>query len=167
MTHDWILYAIVALALWTAVIGGVFLAFSEFIMAALKRARPSSGIEAMQAINRTVIPTQFVLGIVVIPILSMALAGYATTILQGAVVGMLYIAALVFGSSVFLVTVAGNVPMNNQLAGFDKTSEEADAYWKVYLRQWTRLNHYRSAGAIVTAGLYIIAALVLVTSGQV
>ena len=37
-----------------ALISGVFLAFSDFIMRALDTARPPSGIEVMQIINREV-----------------------------------------------------------------------------------------------------------------
>ena len=33
MTYEWTLYLCLFLALWSAVIGGVFSAFSEFIMA--------------------------------------------------------------------------------------------------------------------------------------
>lgn len=167
MTYDWTLYAILFLALWSAVIGGVFSAFSEFVMAALRHARPAAGIEAMQQINTAVIPSQFVTGILVIPVFSMALAAYATTVFEGVVVAIVYLAAAVYGCSVFLITVAGNVPMNNRLAGLEPASAEAEDYWGVYTRRWTRLNHYRSVGAVITAGLYVIAAVTLITTGQV
>lgn len=166
MTYDWTLYAILFLALWSAVIGGVFSAFSEFIMAALKQTRPAVGIEAMQQINRTVIPTQFVSGIMLIPVFALALAAYATTVFEGVVLVVLYLAAAVYGVSVFLMTLAGNVPMNNRLAGLEPDSVEAEAYWAIYTSRWTRLNHYRSLGSILTAGLYTIAAVTLITSGQ-
>lgn len=42
--YDWQLYAIAFLALWSAVVGGVFSAFSEFIMKALMRSAPAAGI---------------------------------------------------------------------------------------------------------------------------
>jgi len=167
MTYDWTLYAILFLALWSAVIGGVFSAFSEFIMAALKQARTSVGIEAMQQINRTVIPTQFVSGILIIPVFALALAAYGTTVFEGVVLMILYLAAAVYGASVFLMTLAGNVPMNNRLAGLEPDSAEAQVYWAIYARRWTRLNHYRALGSILTAGLYIVAAVTLITSGQV
>ena len=51
MTYDWMLFACLFLALWSAVIAGVFSAFSEFIMAGLLRGSPAAGIEAMQQIN--------------------------------------------------------------------------------------------------------------------
>ena len=63
MTYHWTLYFCLFLALWSAVIAGVFSAFSEFIMQALARTKPVGAIEAMQHINVTVIKTQFVAGI--------------------------------------------------------------------------------------------------------
>lgn len=65
------------------------------------------------------------------------------------------------------MTMFGNVPMNKKLERLDHTSSEAEAYWLEYGRVWTRLNHVRSLGSILTAGLYLIAAVMLIASGQV
>jgi uncharacterized membrane protein len=130
MTYDWILFAILFLALWSAIVGGIFWAFSDFIMKALVRAEPAAGIEAMQQINKTVIGTQFVIGILLIPVLSIGLAVYAWGSLTGLPLFALLLAAVVFVPSVFLMTLAGNVPMNNRLAALDPTSEEGTAYWE-------------------------------------
>lgn len=83
MSFEWILYLCLFLALWSAVIGGVFSAFSEFVMSGLLRAEPAGGIEAMQQINRTVITTQFVAGIILIAPLSIGFAIYAWLHLDG------------------------------------------------------------------------------------
>lgn len=64
MTFDWTLYFCLFLALWSALVGGVFKAFSEFIMAGLLRAEPAAGIESMQWINRTVLRTEFVAALI-------------------------------------------------------------------------------------------------------
>ena len=53
-----------ALAVWSALVGGVFKAFSEFIMRALARTAPACGIAAMQQINRVVLRTEFVFAII-------------------------------------------------------------------------------------------------------
>lgn len=167
MTYDWTLYLILFLALWSAVIGGVFSAFSEFIMAGLLRAGPKSGIESMQAINKTVIPTQFVAGIFIISIAATVFAFHAYGRFEGAAQIQLIAAAVVYVASVFLMTLFGNVPMNNKLESLDPSSDEAAAYWQIYGRRWTRLNHVRSIGSVLTAALYVFAALSLISSGQV
>lgn len=167
MTYDWPLYFSLFLALWSAVIGGVFSAFSEFIMAGLLRAAPAGGIEAMQEINKTVLKTQFVAGILLIGPLSVLLAIYAVMVFEGEAQTLLVAAPIVFVPSVLIMTMAGNVPMNNRLERLDHASDDAKAYWLEYGRVWTRLNHVRSLGSVVTAGLYLFAAIALISSGQV
>ncbi len=167
MTYEWTLYFCFFLALWSAVIGGVFSAFSEFIMSALLRTTPAGGIEAMQHINRTVIKTQFVAGILLIAPLSVLFAFYSLMVFEGAALATLILAPIVYLPTVFLMTIFGNVPMNNKLDRLDHTTTDAKAYWSKYVRDWTRLNHARSLGSVLTAGLYIAAAIMLITSGQV
>ncbi len=167
MTYDWTLYFCLFLALWSAVIGGVFSAFSEFIMSGLRRTAPAGGVEAMQHINRKVIKTQFVAGILSIAVFSVLFGIYSLTVFDGAARVTLILAPTVYVPTVFLMTMFGNVPMNNKLERLDHKSAEAHAYWVVYGRDWTRLNHVRSIGSILTAGLYVIAAITLITSGQV
>jgi uncharacterized membrane protein len=167
MTYEWTLYFCFFLALWSAVIGGVFSAFSEFIMSALLRTTPAGGIEAMQHINRTVIKTQFVAGILLIAPLSVLFAFYSLMVFEGVALTTIILAPIVYLPTVFLMTIFGNVPMNNKLDRVDHTSTEAKVYWSKYVRDWTRLNHARSLGSVLTAGLYIAAAIMLITSGQV
>lgn len=167
MTYNWPLYFCLFLALWTALVGGVFKAFSEFIMSGLLRAAPAGGIESMQHINRTVLKTEFVAALILIAIFSTTFAIYAVMQFNGPALGMLVFAPLVYVPSVFLMTIFGNVPMNKKLEALDHMSSEAELYWREYGRVWTRLNHFRSIGCIVTAGVYVIAAITLITSGQV
>ena len=167
MTYEWTLYLCLFLALWSAVIGGVFSAFSEFIMAALLRAEPAGGIESMQQINKTVIRTQFVAGILLIAPASILFALYSLTVFEGAALAALIAAPLVYVPSVFLMKIIGNVPMNNRLDRLDHTSPDAQAYWARYGRDWTRLNHVRTLGSVATAVVYMASAVLLLTSGQV
>lgn len=166
MLQDWPIYLALFLALWSAAIGGVFSAFSEFIMAALLRTHSEGGIEAMQQINRTVIKTQFVAGILAIAGLSIAFAVYGQYAFAGAVAWSLMLAAIVYVPSVFLMTIAGNVPMNNKLERLDHTSGEAKAYWLIYGRVWTRLNHVRTLGSVATAVIYLVVAVQLISSAH-
>ncbi|MBC2776721.1 DUF1772 domain-containing protein [Parasphingopyxis sp. GrpM-11] len=136
-------------------------------MSGLLKTTPAGGIEAMQHINRDVIKTQFVAGILSIALFSALFAIYSVTVFEGAALTTLILAPIVYLPSVFLMTMFGNVPMNNKLERLDHSTAEAEAYWAEYSRKWTRLNHLRSLGSILTAGLYIIAAITLITSGQV
>jgi len=110
---------------------------------------------------------QFVAGILSIALFSVLFALYSTTIFDGAALVTLILAPIVYLPTVFFMTMFGNVPMNNKLERLDHTTPEAEAYWVKYGRDWTRLNHVRTLGSVLTAGLYIIAAITLITSGQV
>lgn len=167
MTYEWTLYACLCLALWSAVVGGTFAAFSEFVMSGLLRAAPADGIESMQQINRTVIKTQFVAGIILIAPLSLFLAIYALMAIDGVARQALLLAPIVYLPTVFLMTLFGNVPMNNRLEHLAPDAPEAEAYWRKYGRDWTRLNHVRTLGSVVTAGIYLTASVALISSGQV
>lgn len=167
MSYEWSLYICLFLALWSAVIAGVFSAFSEFVMSGLLRAAPAAGIESMQHINRTVLKTQFVAGIFLISVFSILFAAYGFFVYEGRALVLIILASLSYVAGVFLVTMFGNVPMNKKLEQFDCTSLAAAAYWLEYGRVWTRFNHLRSLGGLLTAALYVVAAIILIRSGQV
>jgi uncharacterized membrane protein len=73
-------FAILAYAL----IGGVFLAFSDFIMRSLSRTSGTGGVEAMQVINREVFRWVFMALFLGMAAVSLVLVGYALTNLGGA-----------------------------------------------------------------------------------
>ncbi len=167
MSYLWSVYICLALGLWCAFEGGVFKAFSEFVMKGLLRAAPASGIESMQQINKTVIRTEFVAALFAITAFSAAFAIYGMFALDGMVRLILIVAAFSYLCSVFLMTLFGNVPMNNRLAALAHDSVEARGYWQHYGQRWTKLNHFRTGGSFLTAGLYLIAALTLMVNKSV
>jgi uncharacterized membrane protein len=140
-----------------ATIGGVFFAFSTFVMRALARLPPAHGVAAMQSINVVVLRPAF-LGPFV-----------GTAVLQGvcgvlAVVGwrpvrspLLLIGALLYVAGSFGVTIAGNVPRNERLKALPAESPAAREYWPIYLREWTWWNHVRTAAALLSAACGIAA----------
>lgn len=156
-----------ALAIWSALVGGVFKAFSEFIMRALARTSPPAGIAAMQQINRVVLRTEFVFAIIALAVIAPLFAVFAAVALLGKVATLLALAAAVYVTLVFLVTMFGNVPMNNRLDALDPASPTAEGYWCHYMRRWTRLNHVRTLGCLATAGIYALAAAALMSSGEI
>lgn len=69
--------AVVTAALGCAVVGGIFFAFSNFIMKALARLSSAEGMAAMQSINVTVLNKWFLGVFTGTAALSLPLAGYA------------------------------------------------------------------------------------------
>ncbi len=62
--------------------------------------------------------------------------------------------ALFYLLGTFLVTVLGNVPLNDQLAAVSATDPTAPDVWERYVSRWTAWNHVRTAAAMVAALLY-------------
>ena len=138
-------------AIGCGLIGGVFFAFSTFVMRALARLPAHEGIAAMQAINIVVINPLFLSVFIgtaaagVILIISSLLKWHDSGSVYLIVGGALY----VIGT--FLVTMMFNVPRNNALAALAPTSPEAARYWLEYVSSWTAWNHVRTVAALAAA----------------
>jgi uncharacterized membrane protein len=94
---------------------------------------------------------------------SIALAVWAYSDFFGPAALLTIGGAAVYLNLVFLVTIAGNVPMNNRLDRAPLGSADGLSYWAKYLRRWTRLNTVRTLGAVLAAGCYLVAAVQMVS----
>lgn len=161
MPIEWTLYVFLGLGLASALVGGVFQSFSDFVMAGLARAVPAGGIESMQQLNRTVFRSVFLTTFLALTPISFGFAVFAWWSLTGLAQSLIIAAAVIYIPTVFLVTVAGNVPMNERLDKLDPLSGDAAAYWPTYVRVWTRWNTIRTLGSIATAICYLLAAVLV------
>lgn len=144
----------------SALVAGIFCAFSSFIMNALARLSSSEGMAAMQSINTAVINPTFLtvftgttvisLMLVIISIWAWGMPG-APYFLIG---GLLYVVGT------FLVTGMGNVPLNNQLAEMNTNDPSASDIWQHYLVKWTWLNTIRTLCAAVAAMVILVGLLI-------
>lgn len=158
MPEQTIVLLCLAAGLTSAIVAGIFQTFSDFIMRALLAARPAAGIESMQQINRKILSTVSVAMMLVLAPLSLAFAIYAVVAPVGAAQPWIIAGAAFYIVGVLLVTMAGNVPMNNRLDRLDAESVQGAAYWQIYGRRWTRLNHIRTAASIAAAACFLIGA---------
>ncbi|PWJ20345.1 DUF1772 domain-containing protein [Jannaschia seohaensis] len=149
-------FAILAYAL----VAGVFLAFSDFIMRALAQTGGSGGVEAMQVINREVFRWVFMTLFLGMAAVSVLLAGYAWIGLSGLGGTLIVLAAVIYLVGCFGVTVLFNVPMNEALAGMGLTSDATKDYWlQVYVPRWTFWNSVRTGAAALSAALLLFGVL--------
>jgi uncharacterized membrane protein len=149
---------ILCTAIACAAMGGVFFAFSSFVMRALARLPPARAIAAMQSINI----------VAVTPVFMTALFGTAATCVvlgisaiadwQGVRSAYLLTGSLSYAIGSIVVTIACNVPLNNALAGLDPKGSDALVFWPRYVRQWTAWNHLRTISGFAAAALLLIAA---------
>ena len=146
---DWIL---IAACVGSGMMAGLFSAFSSFMMKALSSLSDPSGINAMQAINRSIVRPSFLLiffgtGVLCAAAVLLgwdALGGSLPTAIAATVV---YVLACIASTMVF------NVPLNNQLDAVDPASEEGRALWTQYLSKWTAWNHVRAVATLTSTSL--------------
>jgi uncharacterized membrane protein len=155
---DGLLFALTLSAVVTSgLVGGVFFAFSNFVMQALGRLRPSEGAAAMQAINITVINPVFMTALFGMGPLSLALAGWGLVDLDEPYAGWLIAAGAIYVIGEIVVTGAYHVPRNNALARVNPESEEGGHVWRTYLVEWTRGNHIRTVAGLAACALFAVA----------
>ncbi len=140
-----------------AVVGGVFLAFSDFIMRSLAHTSGIGGVEAMQVINREVFRWVFMALFLGMAAVSVFIVIYSATQLSGGPGTLITLGALVYLIGCFAVTVFFNVPMNENLARMDVLSTSTQEYWvSTYLPRWTAWNTIRTIACAVSAGLILM-----------
>ena len=155
----------------SAILGGVFFAFSMFVMAALGNLKPAEGIRAMQRINIDVFCRSFMLLFLGLPVVMLCIGVMALLNLTEPYAIRLLLAASVFLVGVFMVTVLGNVPLNNTLAGVNTgisagegerqadgsgIEPSANALWVNYQLVWQRWNTLRAFACLVSSVVLLV-----------
>jgi len=148
-----------AAVLGSALVSGIFFAFSTFVMRAFGQLPVNQGIAAMKAINVTVLNPLFFLaffgtGAVCLTIVFLSFG--STTGTQRA---YLLAGCALYLLGCLLVTVAFNVPLNDGLASVSPDSSEAESLWSQYLSRWTFWNHVRTAASLAAAALFAMTLL--------
>lgn len=157
MSDTLTLSALVLASASSALLAGVFLTFSDFVMRSLGAASPRSGVDAMQQINVKVFRSVFMVLFLGLVPGSLALLVLGTTMTGGAA-SWTVAGAVLYLVGVFGVTAARNVPLNDRLAHHEPGTGEADRFWQGYLVRWTRWNHVRAAASLAAAAAYLTAA---------
>lgn len=139
-----------------AVLGGVFLAFSDFLMRSLQKTPGDAGMKVMQSINREVFRYVFIPVFLAMVPITLVLAVTAYALLPAP--GLFMAAAAIYVLGAFGVTMFGNVPMNNRLEASSADSKEGRAYWETrYLPYWTLYNTVRTAACVLSACVLLLA----------
>jgi uncharacterized membrane protein len=144
-------------ALGSGLIGGVFFAFSAFVMAALGRLPPDQGVSAMQAINVAVLNPWFLAAFfgTAAACAVLAIAVFFRWSEPGAILPLA--GSLLYLVGTILVTLRLNVPLNDALAAARPEDAESAVLWKRYLTEWTAWNHLRTAASLAAAAAFILA----------
>lgn len=146
----------VAVAVGSGLAGGVFFAFSTFVMSGLGRLADRDGVVAMQAINLRAPTPAFMTLLFGTAALALGL-GVDAVATRGDGWGWVVAGCVAYLLSI-VVTAAVNVPRNDVLAGLDAGSADAARYWATYLREWVLANHVRTAACTAAAVAFTAAA---------
>ncbi len=146
------LFAItLATALGCGLVGGVLFAFSAFVMTGLARARPPSGIEAMQSINRAAVRAPLMAALFGTAAGCAALIAWAASSWDEDWAPWALAAGAAYLVGTIAVTIAANVPRNDALDAVDPAAPDAPGRWARYGREWTAWNHVRTVAALAAA----------------
>jgi uncharacterized membrane protein len=151
----WVATALAALG--AGLIGGVFFAFSSFVMKALARLPAPQAIAAMQSINIAVINPLFMSAFLGTAACCVFLAIYSLKSLQQSDSLCLLAGSLLYLFGSLLTTMIFNVPLNDALAQANPASADSARMWASYLRSWSFWNTVRGVGAILAAASFVAA----------
>lgn len=139
-----------------AMLAGVFLAFSDFLMRSFAATGAASAVQTMQTINREVFRYVFMILFLGMAPVSAMLAVYAAFALSGPSAALIALSGAAYLIGGFGVTVVFNVPLNDALAVHQPGAETADRFWsETYLPRWTVWNSVRTAACALAAALLL------------
>jgi len=152
-----ILYVLAATG--AGLIGGLFFAFSNFVMQALGRLPAQDGAVAMQTINVTVLNPLFFAALFGTGVIALILAAMVLPT-PGAPASLACLAAaILYLVGTVGVTIVCNVPLNERLAKLPPADPALAAVWTHYLDAWTTWNHVRTVASLMAAALFTVAAM--------
>lgn len=155
MPDDTILIIEFIAALGSGLAGGVFFAFSGFVMQGLALLPGSDGAKAMNAINVTAVKPPLMILMFGTAVLCAFIVVLCFFRLGETGMGLAGLGAVVYLAGSIAVTMLRNVPLNIALG---KDAENRDL-WARYLREWMLWNHVRTVTCAIAAALFIAAML--------
>ncbi|MBX5184741.1 DUF1772 domain-containing protein [Rhizobium sp. NZLR3b] len=156
-----LILSLVAAAIGSGLVAGIFFAFSTFIMTAFSRIPAEQGIAAMNSINVTIVRSPFMGLFVPTAILCIVITVLALIDWRGGASTLMLAGAALYLLASFLSTIIFNVPMNDALEKVSGSGPQAVELWAAYLRDWTWWNHVRTVASLL-ASVAFIRALIIV-----
>jgi uncharacterized membrane protein len=158
MTMNWEVVTVTA-AVGCGTVGGVFFAFSGFVMSGLARLPYAQGIPAMQAVNVTATRPPLMIALFGSAALCVALIVRAITAWGDRQAALLLAGAVLYLAGAVVLTAAYNVPLNNHLAALSVHAPDAASQWGSFVHGWTIANHVRAAASLAALACLILALL--------
>lgn len=145
----------------TALIAGLYYAYSCSVNGGLGRLPDMIYLQSMQSINRVILNPAFLFSFMGTLFL-LPLSAYLNYAPASPRFILLTAAALVYAIGSFGVTIAGNVPLNDALDAFNLQSASAEELANMrthFEAPWNKLHSIRTYATIVSLVLVIVACL--------
>lgn len=156
-----LILSLVAAAIGSGLVAGIFFAFSTFIMTAFSRIPAEQGIAAMNSINVTIVRSPFMGLFVPTAMLCIVIAVLAVIDWRGGASLLMLAGAALYLLASFLSTIVFNVPMNDALEKVAGSGTEAVQLWTTYLRDWTWWNHVRTIASLLASVAFVRALMIV------
>ncbi|MHA3018975.1 anthrone oxygenase family protein [Mycobacterium sp. BMJ-28] len=147
MSHSSVALLTAATTIGSAAVGGIFYAFSSFVMPGLDRTGPTDAATAMRGINAEAQANAPFLALFFgTTVLALVLATVAVVQL-GRPGSAFLLAGAVLAILPAVITIVFSVPLNDRLGG--------GLDWRAYLGPWSWWNHARTITALLGAALLL------------
>lgn len=143
-------------AVGAATAGGVFFAFSTFVMTGLRALPGTQGLAAMQAINKAAPSPAFMAVLFGTALACVGLGISALTRLDELASLYQLVGSVAYLAGIVL-TIAYHVPHNDALALVNPTNAAAADAWRHYASSWTLWNHVRTVTSLGAAVAFLLA----------
>ena len=107
----------------------------------------------MQSINRSIVNPLFMLALLGTAIACIVLVVWSISAWDRPGGRLVLAGAALYLAGTMVVTIAGNIPLNDTLDGVRAGGANAARDWADFAGSWTVLNHVRTVAALVGAGL--------------
>ena len=137
-------------------IGGVYFAFSFFVMQSLNKNSSSDAILTMNTINQVILKSPFMLLFFFSSFVACIL--FLENLILYRLLSNEGFASLIFLIGMFLCTATKNVPLNNKLAdlNFNDSNYNHEIEWNDYYNNWVKWNHVRTTSCLLSMILLLI-----------
>ena len=137
-------------------IGGVYFAFSFFVMQSLSNTSSSEAIRTMNAINLVILKSPFMFLFIFSSLVALIL--FLENLILQTIISNEGFASLIFIVGMFLCTATKNVPLNNKLADYDfnDSTRNPTIEWNEYYKHWIKWNHLRTASCFLSVVLLLL-----------
>ena len=135
-------------------IGGVYFAFSFFVMHSLNKHNPSEAIKIMNSINQVILKSPFIILFFFSSFIALVL--FIDNLISKTLISDQGFASLIFVVGMFLCTALKNVPLNRKLNDFNDSKNDPETEWMYYYKHWLKWNHVRTASCFISMLLLVL-----------